>query len=56
MMIKRLLPLLILLLGATVIWYLMTTRPEVKRHEKKRRTPVVEIVELDFHAAQSSSV
>lgn len=45
-MIKRLLPLLILLLGATVIWYLMTTRPEVKRHEKKRRTPVVEIVEL----------
>ncbi len=44
--IKRLLPLLILLLGAAVIWYLMSTRPEVKRHPKKHRTPVVEVVTL----------
>ncbi len=44
--IKRLLPLLILLLGAAVVWYLMSTRPEVKRHPKKHRAPVVEVVTL----------
>ncbi len=45
-MIKKLLPLLILLLGAAVIWYLMTNRPHVKRHAKKSHVPVVEVVAL----------
>ena len=37
---------LILLLGAVVIWYLMANRPEVKRHAKKRHMPVVEVMAL----------
>ncbi len=31
------------MLGAAVVWYLMATSPEVKRHEKKTRLPVVEV-------------
>lgn len=46
MRLRRFVPLLILLLGAAIIWYLMSHRPEVKRHAKKSRTPVVEVVTL----------
>ncbi len=46
MNIRKLLPILILLLGAAIIWYLMSNRPEVKRHAKKHRPPVVEVVAL----------
>ncbi len=46
MNIRKLLPILILLLGAAIIWYLMSNRPEVKRHAKTHRPPVVEVVAL----------
>ena len=50
-------PLLVLLLAITTVWYLMTNRPEVKHHERKKQTPVVEVQALqptDYRIAVTS--